>query len=96
METLINYVSRQNFNYNKPLARKSLFQILRIFNELLREDKTDGTLKSLYKMLHENHSCFRFFACLKECVAETALRVDSEVYTDQINLVMSEIYLCGE
>jgi len=35
VETLISFVCRQKFNYSKPLARKSLFQILRIFNSLL-------------------------------------------------------------
>jgi len=89
VETLISYVSRQNFNYNKPLARKSLFQILRIFNSLLQEDKSDSTLKKFYKILHENHSCFRLFHSLKECVGETSARIDSDSYFDQINLVMS-------
>lgn len=36
------------------------------------------------------------FNCLKECISETSWRVDSDDYFEQINLVMSEIYLCGE
>ena len=45
METLIDYVARQSFNYNQPLARKSMYQILRIFNLLLKGDTTDYLVK---------------------------------------------------
>ena len=45
METLIDYVARQSFNYNQPFARKSMYQMLRIFNLLLKEDSSDYLVK---------------------------------------------------
>lgn len=50
----------------------------------------------MYKFFNENPSCSRFFSCLRDCVAEASLRIDSSIYYEQINLVMSEVYLCGE
>jgi len=35
VQTLIGYITGQTFNYNKPLSRRNVYEILRVFNVLL-------------------------------------------------------------
>jgi hypothetical protein len=63
---------------------------------LLEDDKEGALLKIFYKIFQENNTCFRFFNCLRDSIAEVSDRIESNKFHEQIDLALSDLYMCGE
>jgi hypothetical protein len=67
VETLIGYLTREEFDFNHAISRKTFYEILRILVFLLEHDPEGALLRDFHKLFTRGSS-FRFFNSLREAV----------------------------